>query len=162
MNAVGQRLLLARRLVEAEVPFVVVRTFDWDDHEKLLLSMSKRAPAFDQAISALVDDLYERGLQKNVLVIAMGEFGRSPRVNAKGGRDHWPGVMSVLFSGGNYRMGQVIRRLGCQRGDARLCTLSTGKRAGDGLSSSGNRSRHDVQRSDGPAALFARTSRAGH
>lgn len=108
MNAFGQRLLLARRLVEADVPFVAVRTYDWDDHQKLFTLMAQRAPAFDSGIAALIDDLHDRGLQKNVLVVAMGEFGRSPRVNPKGGRDHWPGLMSVLFSGGGYRMGQVI------------------------------------------------------
>jgi uncharacterized protein (DUF1501 family) len=108
MNAVGQRLLLARRLIEAQVPFVVVRTSDWDDHDNLLPKMTKRAPAFDCGIAALLDDLHQRGLQKDVLVVAMGEFGRSPRVNVKGGRDHWPGVMSVLISGGGYRMGQAI------------------------------------------------------
>jgi hypothetical protein len=108
MNAFGQRLLMARRLVEAQVPFVVVRTFDWDDHAHLVQAMNKRAPVFDRGIAALIDDLHEQGLQKNVLVVAMGEFGRSPRVNVKGGRDHWPGLMSVLVSGGDYRMGQAI------------------------------------------------------
>ena len=106
--AVGQRMLLARRLVEAGVPFVMVRTFDWDDHAKLAEGMRQRCPAFDQAVAALVTDLGERGLSRRVLVVAMGEFGRTPRVNANGGRDHWPGASSVLFAGGRYRMGQVI------------------------------------------------------
>ena len=104
----GQRLLLARRLVEADVPFVMVRTFDWDDHANLAEGMRKRCPAFDQAVAALVTDLCDRGLSQRVLIVAMGEFGRTPQVNASGGRDHWPGAGSVLFAGGKYRMGQVI------------------------------------------------------
>ncbi len=105
---VGQRLLLARRLVEAEVPYVVVRMGDWDDHEKLTEKISKRAPRLDAGLSALIDDLHQRGMQRDVLVVAMGEFGRTPRVNGMGGRDHYPAVNSVLFSGGRYQMGQVI------------------------------------------------------
>jgi hypothetical protein len=107
-NTLGQRMLLARRLVEVGVPFVTVRMFDWDDHQKLEENIRVRAPMYDTAISALITDLAERGLNKQVLVVAMGEFGRTPRVNAMGGRDHWPAVNSVLFAGGNYRMGQVI------------------------------------------------------
>jgi hypothetical protein len=101
-------MLLARRLVEVGVPFVTVRMFDWDDHQKLEENIRVRAPMYDTAISALITDLAERGLNKQVLVVAMGEFGRTPRVNPMGGRDHWPAVNSVLFAGGKYRMGQVI------------------------------------------------------
>jgi uncharacterized protein (DUF1501 family) len=107
-TAVGQRLLLARRLVEAGVPYVMVRTFDWDDHANLAAGMRKRCPEFDQAVATLVTDLCDRGLSRRVLVVAMGEFGRTPRVNPADGRDHWPGAGSVLFAGGRYRMGQVV------------------------------------------------------
>jgi hypothetical protein len=107
-DAFGQRLLLARRLVESGVPFVLVRTFDWDDHQQLAERMRKRCGPFDASLAALIEDLNERGMSRNVLIVAMGEFGRTPRINAAGGRDHWPGVMSVLFSGGRYRMGQAI------------------------------------------------------
>lgn len=107
-NAFGQRLLLARRLVEAGVPFVMVRTFDWDDHDKLAERMKQRAPEYDNGLSTLIEDLRQRSLDREVLVVAMGEFGRTPRVNAKAGRDHWPGVMSVLFAGGRWPRGQVI------------------------------------------------------
>jgi uncharacterized protein (DUF1501 family) len=107
-NSLGQRMLLARRLVEAGVPFVTVRMFDWDDHDKLPERIGKRAPMYDAGIAALIEDLADRGMNRNVLVIAMGEFGRTPRVNPNGGRDHWPAVNSVLFAGGPYRMGQVI------------------------------------------------------
>jgi uncharacterized protein (DUF1501 family) len=107
-NAFGQRLLLARRLVEAGVPFIAVRMADWDDHDKLAERIKQRAPIYDQGIAALVTDLRERGMTQEVLVVAMGEFGRTPRVNQQAGRDHWPAVSSVLFAGGRYRMGQVI------------------------------------------------------
>lgn len=107
-NALGQRLLLARRLVEAGVPFVNVRTFDWDDHQDLETKMRARCPAYDRGLAGLVRDLHDRGLAEKVLVVAMGEFGRTPRINPMAGRDHWPAVMSVLLAGGRYRMGQAI------------------------------------------------------
>jgi uncharacterized protein (DUF1501 family) len=101
-------MLLARRLVEAGVPFVTVRMADWDDHERMAENLLKRAPMYDRAITTLIDDLEQRGLARQVLVIAMGEFGRTPRINPKAGRDHWPAVNSVLLAGGSFRMGQVI------------------------------------------------------
>lgn len=116
-NTLGQRMLLARRLVEAGVPFATVRMFDWDDHQDLAKHISIRAPMYDAAISALIDDLRDRGLARKVLVVAMGEFGRTPRVNSMGGRDHWPAVNSVVLSGGNYRMGQVIGATDEQAGE---------------------------------------------
>lgn len=110
---VGQRMLLARRLVEANVPFVAVRHtpgtgIDWDDHVDLPGRMKRRTPAYDQGLAALIEDLHQRGLHRDVLVVAMGEFGRTPKVNKDAGRDHWPAVASVLLAGGSYRMGQVI------------------------------------------------------
>jgi uncharacterized protein (DUF1501 family) len=107
-NTLGQRMLLARRLVEAGVPFVTVRMGDWDDHQELAKKITKRTPAYDTGITALIEDLRQRGLRRDVLVVAMGEFGRTPRFNGTAGRDHWPAVNSVLFSGGDFRMGQVI------------------------------------------------------
>lgn len=107
-NPLGQRLLLARRLVEAGVPFVTVRMGDWDDHSQLRDRISVRAPQFDQGVATLIEDLRQRGLTQDVLVVAMGEFGRTPRVNSMGGRDHWPAVNSVMLSGGRFRMGQDI------------------------------------------------------
>lgn len=109
-NTLGQRMLLARRLVEAGVPFVTVRTADWDDHQQLDSRIRLRAPMFDAALSALIEDLSDRGLSRRVLVVAMGEFGRTPRINVNAGRDHWPAVNSVVIAGGRYRMGQVIGR----------------------------------------------------
>ncbi len=107
-TTVGQGMLLARRLVEAGVTLVTVRVVGWDDHQRIEDRMRKKGPAYDQAVAALVTDLYDRGLDRDVLVVAIGEFGRTPRVNRDAGRDHWGKVMSVLFSGGGLRMGQVV------------------------------------------------------
>lgn len=107
-NPVGQRMLLARRLVEAGVPFVTVRMGGWDDHEQLDKKIVPRTAIYDTGLTSLIEDLHDRGLNRQVLVVAMGEFGRTPRINAKAGRDHWPAVNSVLLSGGEFRMGQVV------------------------------------------------------
>lgn len=105
----GQSLLLARRLVESGVTFVTVRMNDsWDDHTNIEKSMRNKGPAFDRGLAALISDIYERGLDRDVMVVAMGEFGRTPRVNPSAGRDHWGAVMSVMMSGGGLRVGQVI------------------------------------------------------
>jgi hypothetical protein len=104
----GQEFLLARRLIEAGVTFVSLRVSSWDDHNGIAKRMQAKGPSYDQALAALVSDLYDRGLDRDVLVVAMGEFGRTPKVNRNAGRDHWGSVMSVLLSGGGLRVGQVI------------------------------------------------------
>jgi hypothetical protein len=104
----GQGCLLARRLVEAGVSFVTVVMGGWDDHSKEKEEMQRRGPVFDAAVSALLEDLSERGLDRKVAVVAWGEFGRTPLVNRGAGRDHWPSSMSVLLAGGGMKMGQVI------------------------------------------------------
>lgn len=105
----GQSALLARRLVEAGVTFVTCYMNGWDTHSDNFKSLKKKLPVYDQAISALVSDLYDRGLHERVLVVACGEFGRTPRIDSgQSGRHHWPGAMSVLFAGGGLKMGQVI------------------------------------------------------
>lgn len=125
----GQRALLARRLVEAGVSFVTMQMQNpqvpngignWDIHAvngHLYDDAKARLPIFDQAIAALIEDIYQRGLDRKVMVVVTGEFGRTPRINPqKGtrsgviqpGRDHWPGAMSVLVSGGGMPMGQVV------------------------------------------------------
>lgn len=106
-HTTGQSLLLARRLVEAGVTCVTVRVTGWDDHNKLARGIRQRGPAYDQGIAALIRDLDERGLRDDVLVVAMGEFGRTPRYNRNAGRDHWGAVMSVLLAGGGLRPGIV-------------------------------------------------------
>jgi hypothetical protein len=106
----GQCCLLARRLVEAGVTFVTVQAGGgWDTHgDNFKQLKTQLLPKFDQAVAALVTDLHDRGLENEVLVMAMGEFGRTPRINPQAGRDHWPGAMSILYAGGGLRMGQAI------------------------------------------------------
>jgi hypothetical protein len=108
-TSIGQNCLLARRLVEAGVTFVSCRTgLAFDTHVKNFPQMREMLPVFDQAVSALVNDIYERGLAERVLVMAFGEFGRTPRINRDGGRDHWPGAAAALFAGGGLKVGQVV------------------------------------------------------
>lgn len=109
-NDLGQSCLLARRLVEAGVTFVAVQAGGgWDTHGDNFKQLKDNLlPKYDQAVSALVQDLYDRGLQNDVLVMSFGEFGRTPKINPGAGRDHWPGAMSVLYAGGGLKMGQVI------------------------------------------------------
>ena len=106
----GQSCLLARRLVEAGVTFVAIQAGGgWDTHGDNFKQLKDNLlPKFDRAVASLVTDLYDRGLQNDVLVMACGEFGRTPRINPGAGRDHWPGAMSVLYAGGGLRMGQAI------------------------------------------------------
>jgi len=113
----GQGALLARRLVEAGVTFVTVNCIPWDHHGtpgtpdmKTEDGARKLIPPFDRAIAALIDDLVQRGLYEQTLVVAMGEFGRSPKMNAYAGRDHWGHTFSVLMGCGAMRMGQVVGR----------------------------------------------------
>lgn len=131
-HAFGQRALLARRLVEAGVSFVTVvmenpgddmpknGTYNWDSHAvncHLFDDARWRFPYYDQAVTALVEDLYARGLDQKVLLVVTGEFGRTPRISTtvgsqtgatQPGRDHWPGAMSMLIAGGGMRTGQIV------------------------------------------------------
>ncbi len=105
----SQRFLLARRLVEAGVPLVTVDCRWWDTHVKGYETMRDGfLPRWDQAYSALITDLEERGLLESTLVLAWGEFGRTPRVNATGGRDHYPNVFSAALAGGGIQGGRVL------------------------------------------------------
>ncbi len=113
-NEFGQGMLLARRLAERGVPFVTVGAGGWDNHGQkvcgftLEQSLNKRGPNFDRGVAGLVTDLYRRGQDRNILLVCMGEFGRTPKVNSEAGRDHWGAVMTVLISGGGLQVGQVI------------------------------------------------------
>lgn len=107
-NYLGQSTLLARRLVEAGVTFVTVCHRDWDHHEKIEKLLRADLPRLDQAISSLIDDLDERGLLEQVIILVMGDFGRTPKINENGGRDHWPNSGSVLIAGGGLHLGQAI------------------------------------------------------
>jgi hypothetical protein len=107
-NSFGQRALLARRLVEAGVPFITLYDGGWDHHTDLFNAYNKRMPSWDQTVATLISDLDERGLLDTTMVIALGEFGRTPQINKDGGRDHWSNAMSVLFAGGGTPGGQVV------------------------------------------------------
>jgi hypothetical protein len=127
-HAWGQRALLARRLVEAGCSFVTMVLenphvegcfYNWDTHavnHDHFKDAVKRSPVYDQAITALIEDLHERSLTKKVLLVVTGEFGRSPRISKSTGKDglmrygreHWPQAMSVLVCGGGMRHGQVV------------------------------------------------------
>ncbi len=108
----GQSHLLARRLIEAGTRFVTTvngPSITWDTHKDNFNALKNRlVPPMEQAYAALLDDLEERGLLDSTLVVWMGEFGRTPKINVDAGRDHWPGCYSVLLAGGGIRGGQVI------------------------------------------------------
>jgi uncharacterized protein (DUF1501 family) len=132
LHRFGQRALMARRLVEAGVSFVTVvmekphenmpnyGTYNWDSHAvncNLFDDAKWRFPFYDQAVTALIEDLYARGLDKKVMLVVTGEFGRTPKINqhpstltgiTQPGRDHYPGAMSILVAGGAMRTGQVV------------------------------------------------------
>jgi hypothetical protein len=117
----GQNCILARRLVEAGVPFVQLNWSGdaedeqqggdggWDLHYRLFERMQERyCPIFDRAFTALIDDLQDRGLYDSTLVIVAGEFGRSPKISSSGGREHWPFVYSAVLAGGGMPQGLVL------------------------------------------------------
>jgi hypothetical protein len=108
-NDFGQRLLMARRLTEVGVSWVTVNYAGWDDHKKLFENYKgDKGKHFDQGLSALLTDLKERGSLDNTLVLALGEFGRTPKVNKDAGRDHWPFAMSVVMAGAGIPGGQIV------------------------------------------------------
>ncbi len=103
-----EQFLVARRLVEAGARCVTLNFGRWDFHSNNHSELLTHLPLFDQAMSALVEDLHERGLDKDVAVVAWGEFGRTPQINADAGRDHWPQLGCALLAGGGMGTGQVI------------------------------------------------------
>jgi hypothetical protein len=104
----GQQLLQARRLCEAGCGFVTVQYGGWDMHSNIKSGLERRSPQLDQAVAALVEDIYQRGLDQNILLVVSGEFGRTPKVNRNGGRDHWAPLSTLALSGGGLNMGQVV------------------------------------------------------
>jgi hypothetical protein len=109
-NGFGQATLLARRLVEAGTRYVTVNWpsyYAWDQHGSIEAGIKSTGSWLDAALSTLLEDLQQRGLLERTLVLVMGEFGRTPKVNKDGGRDHWVQVMSVLMAGARIRPGQV-------------------------------------------------------
>jgi len=107
-NSFGQRALLGRRLVEAGVPFITLYEGGWDHHRDIFNACKKRLPSFDQTVAALITDLKDRGLLDSTLVLVLGEFGRTPKVNSRGGRDHWSNAMSVLMAGAGIPGGTIV------------------------------------------------------
>jgi hypothetical protein len=104
----GQRLLLARRLIEAGVRFVTIsEPVGWDTHAQNFQRMRENLPVVDRAVSALYEDLSARGLWDDTLVMMFGEFGRTPLINRQAGRDHWPQAMSIVLAGGGAPQGLV-------------------------------------------------------
>lgn len=117
-RTIGQSCLMARRLIERGVKFVTVINSGWDTHTSLYTRLKEGysgaqtpvglIPSLDRAFSALITDLEERRLLDETLILVMGEFGRTPKLNTRGGRDHWPRVFSVAMAGGGIRGGQVV------------------------------------------------------
>ena len=103
-----EHFLLARRLVEAGARCVTLNFGRWDFHSNNTAGMRSHAPLFDQGLSALIEDLHERGLADDVSVVAWGEFGRTPKINGNAGRDHWPNVSCAFLAGGGMRTGHMI------------------------------------------------------
>ncbi|MHC4877269.1 MAG: DUF1501 domain-containing protein [Planctomycetota bacterium] len=107
-NQAGQRLLMARRLVESGVRFVSLTYGGWDMHNSIEASIKRQVPALDQGFAALISDLSERGMLDETLVCIASEFGRTPKINGNAGRDHWPKVFSVVLAGGGVKGGYVF------------------------------------------------------
>lgn len=103
-----QNFLIARRLIEAGVRVVTINYSFWDWHGNNFNAAKEELPIFDQGVSALIEDLHERGLAEDVSVVVWGEFGRTPKINKDAGRDHWPRVCAALLAGGGMKSGQVI------------------------------------------------------
>lgn len=104
-NQAGQRMLLARRLVESGVRHVTMTYGGWDMHDGIQRAMERTMPSFDQAFATLISDLEERGMLDETLVTVSSEFGRTPMINNRAGRDHWPKVFSVAMAGGGVKRG---------------------------------------------------------
>jgi hypothetical protein len=109
---------VARRLVEAGARCVTLSYGGWDTHSDNFKSMAKRLPGLDCGVSSLVQDLYDRGMDKDVAVVVWGEFGRTPKINTKAGRDHWPRVSGALLAGGGMKTGQAIGKTDRLGGEA--------------------------------------------
>ncbi|HZU39391.1 MAG TPA: DUF1501 domain-containing protein, partial [Gemmataceae bacterium] len=107
-RGLGEQLLLARRLCEAGVGFVTIHFGGWDMHGQIVPGLKQLCPQVDHAVPVLLNDLADRGLDREILLVITGEFGRTPRVNGGAGRDHWAPLSTLALAGGGLRMGQVI------------------------------------------------------
>lgn len=118
-SMLGRQMLLARRLCEAGAGLVMVENCGWDFHNEGLnpgmqAGLEGFGPQLDRAVSAFLDDVKERGLEDRILLVVCGEMGRTPKINPKGGRDHWPALAPLLLAGGGFKMGQVIGKSDAQ------------------------------------------------
>ncbi len=113
----GRHMLLGRRLLEAGVRFVKVTSYGWDTHGDNFNAHASRMPKVDQSLSALLDDLKDRGMLDHVLILVMAEFGRTPRINGSVGRDHWPNAWSLAMAGTGIRPGVVVGETNAQGTD---------------------------------------------
>ena len=107
-KGLGEQMLQARRLCEAGCGVVTLSHGGWDMHGNIKQEMDRRGPEIDRAVSALIEDLGQRGQSDNILLVISGEFGRTPKINGSGGRDHWAPLSTLAFAGGGLKMGQVI------------------------------------------------------
>jgi len=107
-KGLGEQMLLARRLCEAGCGFVTINYGGWDMHSGIKQAMDQRGPEVDRAVAALIEDLDQRGMLDDVLLVISGEFGRTPKINGSGGRDHWAPLSTLALAGGGLRMGQVV------------------------------------------------------
>jgi hypothetical protein len=114
-----ENFLIARRLVEAGISVVTLKVGDWDTHEKNFKDMREQLPQLDRGFHALVTDLHERGLDRDVAVVLWGEFGRAPRISRGDGRDHWPEAGAAVLAGGGFKVGQVIGETDAHGGQAK-------------------------------------------
>jgi len=122
----NENMLVARRLVEAGVPVVTLKVGDWDTHEKNFIDMRDQLPQLDQGFQALLSDLYDRGLDKDVAVVLWGEFGRAPRISRGDGRDHWPEAGAAVLAGGGFRVGQAIGETDAHGGRSKVTPYTPG------------------------------------
>jgi len=113
-----EHFLIARRLVEAGARCVTLAFSRWDHHGDNFGALRQDLPLLDQGLSALIEDLHQRGLDKDVSVVVWGEFGRTPTINKEAGRDHWPRVSCALLAGGGMKLGQVIGKTDRLGGEA--------------------------------------------
>ncbi len=107
-EGLGESMLMARRLCEAGCGFVGISFQGWDMHGGIESRLNRLAPEVDRAVSAFVEDIYQQGLDQKILFVLSGEFGRTPRINSKAGRDHWGNLSTLALSGGGLQMGQTI------------------------------------------------------
>jgi hypothetical protein len=107
-NGLAQQMLLARRLCEAGVGFVTLHHGGWDMHGQIANAMKTLGPQVDHAVAAFLEDVQQRGLERDILLVITGEFGRTPRINGSAGRDHWAPLSTLALAGGGLKMGQVV------------------------------------------------------